>query len=27
VWGVQLSGGSLYVIDMLSGLWQLSVPQ
>jgi hypothetical protein len=27
VWGVQLSGGSLYAIDMLSGLWQLSVPQ
>jgi hypothetical protein len=26
VWGVQLSGGSLYVIDMLSGLWQLGVP-
>lgn len=25
-WGVQLSGGSLYAIDMLSGLWQLSVP-
>lgn len=26
VWGVQLAGGSLYAIDMLSGLWQLSVP-
>jgi hypothetical protein len=26
VWGVQLSGGSLYAIDMLSGLWQLEVP-
>jgi hypothetical protein len=26
VWGVQLSGGSLYAIDMLSGLWQLKVP-
>jgi hypothetical protein len=26
VWGVQLSGGSLYAIDMLSGLWQLRVP-
>ena len=26
VWGVQLSGGSLYAIDMLSGLWQLAVP-
>ncbi len=25
-WGVQLSGGSLYAIDMLSGLWQLDVP-
>jgi hypothetical protein len=25
VWGVQLVGGSLYVIDMLSGLWQLGV--
>jgi hypothetical protein len=25
-WGVQLSGGSLYAIDMLSGLWQLKVP-
>jgi hypothetical protein len=25
-WGVQLSGGSLYAIDMLSGLWQLGVP-
>jgi hypothetical protein len=25
-WGVQLSGGSLYVVDMLSGLWQLSGP-
>jgi hypothetical protein len=26
VWGVQLAGGSLYAIDMLSGLWQLQVP-
>lgn len=25
-WGVQLSGGSLYAIDMLSGLWQLAPP-
>ena len=25
-WGVQLAGGSLYAIDMLSGLWQLAVP-
>jgi len=25
-WGVQLSGGYLYAIDMLSGLWQLEVP-
>jgi hypothetical protein len=25
-WGVQLSDGSLYAIDMLSGLWQLKVP-
>jgi len=25
VWGVQLVGGSLYAIDMLSGLWQLGV--
>jgi hypothetical protein len=25
-WGVQLANGSLYAIDMLSGLWQLSVP-
>jgi hypothetical protein len=25
-WGVQLAGGSLYAIDMLSGLWQLRVP-
>jgi hypothetical protein len=25
-WGVQLSGGSLYAIDMLSGLWQLGPP-
>lgn len=23
VWGVQLSSGSLYAVDMLSGLWQL----
>jgi hypothetical protein len=27
VWGVQLYGGSLYAIDMVSGFWQLSVPQ
>jgi hypothetical protein len=26
MWGVQLSGSSLYAIDMLSGLWQLAVP-
>lgn len=26
VWGVMLYGGSLYASDMLSGLWQLSVP-
>jgi hypothetical protein len=26
VWGVQLAGGSLYAIDMLSGLWQLEPP-
>lgn len=25
VWGVQLAGGSLYAIDMLSGLWQLGI--
>lgn len=25
MWGVQLAGGSLYAIDMLSGLWQLGV--
>jgi hypothetical protein len=25
-WGVQLAGGSLYAIDMLSGLWELKVP-
>ena len=25
-WGVQLANGSLYAIDMLSGLWQLRVP-
>jgi hypothetical protein len=25
-WGVMLAGGSLYAIDMLSGLWQLSAP-
>ena len=25
-WGVQLANGSLYAIDMLSGLWQLKVP-
>jgi hypothetical protein len=24
-WGVQLAGGSLYAIDMLSGLWQLKL--
>ena len=23
VWGVQLSGGSLYASDMLNGLWKL----
>lgn len=27
VWGVHLHNGSLYAIDMLSGLWQLSMPQ
>jgi hypothetical protein len=27
MWGVQLYNGSLYAIDMLSGLWQLGVPQ
>jgi hypothetical protein len=26
VWGVMLAGTSLYVADMLSGLWQLGVP-
>ncbi len=26
MWGVMLSGGSLYALDMLSGLWQLTVP-
>jgi len=26
VWGVMLSGGALYAVDMLSGLWQLAVP-
>jgi hypothetical protein len=26
-WGVQLANGSLYAIDMLSGLWQLTVPR
>jgi hypothetical protein len=26
MWGVQLYNGSLYAIDMLSGLWQLGVP-
>jgi hypothetical protein len=26
VWGVQLANGSLYAIDMLSGLWQLKLP-
>jgi hypothetical protein len=26
-WGVQLANGSLYAIDMVSGLWQLRVPQ
>ena len=26
VWGVMLYNGSLYASDMLSGLWQLSVP-
>jgi hypothetical protein len=25
-WGVQFAGGSLYAIDMVSGLWQLKVP-
>jgi hypothetical protein len=25
-WGVQLAGGSVYAIDMLSGLWQLKLP-
>jgi hypothetical protein len=25
-WGVQLANGSLYAIDMLSGLWQLRTP-
>jgi hypothetical protein len=24
-WGVQLANGSLYAIDMLSGLWQLGL--
>jgi len=27
MWGVHLDNGSLYAIDMLSGLWQLEVPQ
>ena len=27
MWGVHLYNGSLYAIDMLSGLWQLGVPQ
>jgi hypothetical protein len=26
-WGVQLANGSLYAIDMLSGLWQLEPPE
>jgi hypothetical protein len=26
VWGVQLYQGSLYVVDMVSGFWQLSTP-
>lgn len=26
VWGVQLAGGSLWVSDMLSGLWKVAVP-
>ncbi|MGH7528546.1 MAG: LVIVD repeat-containing protein [Gemmatimonadales bacterium] len=26
-WGVQLAGGSLYAIDMLSGLWQLRLEE
>jgi hypothetical protein len=26
-WGVQLANGSLYAIDMLSGLWELGVPK
>ncbi len=25
-WGVQLAGGRLYAIDMISGLWELGVP-
>ena len=27
IWGVQLADGSLYAIDMLSGLWQLGAWQ
>jgi hypothetical protein len=26
-WGVQLANGSVYAIDMLSGLWQLTMPE
>jgi hypothetical protein len=26
IWGVQLSGGSLYASDMLNGLWKLPTP-
>ena len=26
-WGVQLYNGSIYASDMLSGFWQVSVPQ
>jgi hypothetical protein len=26
-WGVQLANGSVYAIDMLSGLWQLKAPE
>ena len=26
-WGVQVANGSVYAIDMLSGLWQLEPPQ
>jgi hypothetical protein len=27
VWGVELSGGSLYASDMLNGLWKLQTVQ